>query len=102
MEEAKSQFLLWLLGRWEAGIRSKESKHNFFARDMAQQVCENTEEESWVNVLSKRAHHPIDQKMGKCLAAVKDVPFENGGKVYVVRAGVWKSKTKYWVEMVGE
>lgn len=100
VEEAKSQFLLWLLGRWEAGIRSKESKHHFFSRDMAQQVCENTEEESWVNVLSKRAHHPIDQKMGRCLAAIKDVPFESGGKVYVLRAGVWSSKMKYWVEQV--
>ena len=100
MEEVKHQFLPWLLDRWEFGVRAPTSKHYFRAKDMAQQVYENTDEDGWLNALSKRRTHPIEQKMGRCLGQVSGVPFEVEGKVYVLKRGARDGVSGYWFEVL--
>lgn len=100
VEEIKHQFLPWLLNLWVKGVRAPGKKQYFRAKDMAQEVCESSDEEGWLDVLSRRRSHPIDQKMGKCLALVSGVPFGFDEKVYVLKRGNRDGMSGYWFEVV--
>lgn len=100
VEEIKNQFLPWVLAKWESGLRASGSKHHFFSKDLAQEIRPDSDEEGWVNALSRRPNHPLEQKVGRCLSLVGEVPFKNGGFVYVLKHGVRDKRTGYWVEVV--
>jgi hypothetical protein len=53
-QEAKHEFLEWVLSRWESGIR--DVKYNKFIRGstLALFIGEGSEEEGWVNTVSRR------------------------------------------------
>lgn len=102
VEEIKNQFLPWVLSKWESGLRAKGTKRHFFSKDLAYEIVPDSDEEGWVNTLSRRASHPMEQKLGKCLTLISDVPFKSGAFVYVLRRGVRDKRTGYWVEVLGE
>jgi hypothetical protein len=100
LDEVKNQFLPWLLQKWESGLRAKGCKHHLHAKEIAQEVRPESDENGWVDMLSKRPSAPMEQKVGRCLARVCGVPFENGSKVYVLKSGVRNKRTGYWIEEV--
>lgn len=81
-EEARHSLLLHLLGLWNLGMRNDKGKLSEFFRtkDLSVRINLDSEEESWINTLSKRPKQDINVKVGYALNAVKDFPFsdENG------------------------
>lgn len=100
VEEIKNQLLPWLLSRWEAGVRASGKKNFFRAKTIAEEIRPGSDEEGWIDVLSRRSNHPVEQKVGKCLAALCGIPFESGSKVYVLKRYVVDKTSAYAVEEV--
>lgn len=100
VEEIKNQLLPWVLSRWESGCRAPGKKGYFRAKDMGSEIVPDSDEEGWVNVLSRRPNYPMEQKIGKCLGALCGVPFESGGNVHVLKRGNRDGVSGYWLEVI--
>lgn len=97
-EEARHNFLEFLLGLWKIGTRSAESKRgNYFrATDIMKNVNVESEEETWINALSRSHRHDLSIRVGRALNAVKDFPFvDDEGATWRLDGYVVNKKSAY-------
>lgn len=98
MEEARNGFLEMMLNLWKAGMRSDDSKSgNFFrSSDIAHRIAPESEQEAWVNILSKRPKQDLIFRCGYALGNVKEYPFKcDEDKTWRLECYAVKGKSAY-------
>ena len=102
-EEARSSFLELCLKYWVGGMRSEESKEGKYFRssDMAHRLAPESEQEAWVNILSKRPKQDIIFRCGYALNNVKEYPFVGeDGNTWRLTCYSVKGKSAYRFEQL--
>ena len=104
-EEARHAFLEYVLKLWHSGLRNEKSKvvEFFRAKDLVDNISIGSEQEAWVNTLSRRAKSDISVRVGCALNAVKDVPFSDneGGSIYRLASFIREKQSAYKIEKIG-
>jgi len=98
VEEVKHEFLEWVLERWESGVRDTKYKHYMRGNTLAQEIAEGSQQEGWVNVISRRKFDPLDKRVGYALSAVKEFPFQTKLGIFRIRSKMLDKRSMYWVE----
>ena len=101
VEESRYGFLELVLKTWKDGVRSADSKTgNFFrSSDLAHRIAPDSEQEAWVNILSKRPKHDIIFRCGFSLNNVKEYPFKgDDDKTWRLESYTVKGKSAYRLE----
>lgn len=84
-------------------MRSKDSVRKVYFRsaDLANLIPVDSEEEGWVNVLSKRPKQQLSYKCGYALNAVKEFPVKwEDGSIWRLEGYTVASKSAYRVVQV--
>lgn len=103
VEEARHSLLTFVLQQWLLGMRSKDSVRKVYFRsaDLANLIPVDSEEEGWVNVLSKRPKQQLSYKCGYALNAVKEFPVKwEDGSIWRLEGYTVASKSAYRVVQV--
>ena len=98
MEEAKHSFLDFALKEWLGGMRSEHSKTGkyFRATDIMYRISPESEQETWVNTLSKRPRHDLSVRVGVSLSNVKEYPFVGpDGKTWRLESFISDKRAAY-------
>jgi len=102
-EEARHMFLEFVLGLWNSGMRNEKSKSTVFFRtkDLVNNIGPESEQEAWVNTLSRRPKHDLNVKVGSALNTVKDFPFtDEKGSVYRLTSFIRDKQSAYRIEEI--
>lgn len=104
-EESRYSFLEYVHHLWVSGMRSPLSKTGKYFRstDLAANIGPESEEEAWVNILSKRPKQDLNFRCGYALNAVKDFPFmDKEGVLWRLVSYTVEKRSAYRMETIAQ
>lgn len=102
-EESRYSFLEFVHTLWVGGMRNPASKMGKYFRssDLAANIGVESEQEAWVNILSKRPKQDLNFRCGYALNSVKDFPFtDKEGVLWRLVSYTVEKRSAYRMEII--